>query len=331
MRKIVRRVVVVIAASAVGAIAPVAGAAPLPGAALGALLGLLAVGLEARAASARAAALLCSAAGGGLGLLVGLAVGVIVATLLPGAGRGTLALPAILGVYVGAVTALARIPDLEGASTLAAAAPRRGARDKILDTSVIIDGRIADLCASGLLEGTLVVPRFVLGELQRIADSPDAPRRNRGRRGFEILDRLQRAAKPAIEIDAREFAHAGEVDQKLVELARARGGKLVTNDANLGRLAGLCGVEVLNINELANAVRPVLLPGEGLTVQVQREGRELGQGVAYLDDGTMVVVEQGKRHIGQRLDVIVTSVLQTPAGRMIFARMREEATAGRDA
>ncbi len=327
MSRIVIRTLVVVAASAVGAVAPVAGSAPVVGLVSGALLGLLAVGLEARAVTARVDALVWGAMGGGLGFLGGLAAGVVAAALLPGAGAAALALPALLGAYVGAAAALSRLPDLAGVSLRPSLPRRRGRLDKILDTSVIIDGRIADICDTGLLDGTLVVPRFVLGELQRLADSPDGLRRNRGRRGFEVLERLQRIAKTAIEIDGLDFAHIQEVDQKLIEFARARGAKIVTNDGNLNRLAGLSGVEALNINELANALKPVVLPGESLTVQVLREGKESGQGVAYLDDGTMVVIEQGKRHIGQALDVVVTSVLQTPAGRLIFTRSRDDAPA----
>src|SRR3989475_2212691 len=197
--------------------------------------------------------------------------------------------------------------------------------DKLLDASAIIDGRIAAVCGTGFLDGPLVVPGFVLRELQRIADSSDALKRSRGRRGFEVLGRLQRIPGLTVEIAEVDIAGVEDVDLKLLELARRRGGRIVTNDYNLNKLAELAGVAVLNVNELANAVKPVMLPGEAMTVQVLREGKESGQGVGYLDDGTMVVIEQGRRYIGHALDVVVTSVLQTPAGRMIFTRPRDDA------
>ena len=200
---------------------------------------------------------------------------------------------------------------------------------KVLDTSVIIDGRIADICETGFLEGTLVAPQFVLRELQQIADSADALKRNRGKRGFDVLQRLQRVPRVTIRIDEVDFPHAREVDRKLIELARATGGKIVTNDYNLNRVAELSGVAVLNINELANALKPVVLPGEPLHVHIVKEGKEANQGVAYLDDGTMVVVEHGKRLIGQTIDVTVTTIYQTAAGRMIFVRQRDEESAPR--
>ncbi|MGH2406198.1 MAG: PIN/TRAM domain-containing protein [bacterium] len=197
---------------------------------------------------------------------------------------------------------------------------------KLLDTSVIIDGRIADICLTGFLEGPLVVPRSVLAELQRIADSSDALKRNRGRRGLDILNRLQRELEIVEIVD--DGAASGDVDARLVALARARGSWVVTNDFNLSKVAELQGVRVLNVNELAQAVRTTVLPGEELSVHVIRDGKEAGQGVAYLDDGTMIVVEGGKRFIGETPDVIVTSVLQTAAGRMVFARPKSSEPAG---
>ena len=199
----------------------------------------------------------------------------------------------------------------------------------LLDTSVIIDGRIVEVCQTGFLAGPLLVPQFVLRELQQIADSADALKRNRGKRGFDVLQRLQRVPRVTIRIDEVDFPHAREVDRKLIELARATGGKIVTNDYNLNRVAELSGVAVLNINELANALKPVVLPGEPLHVHIVKEGKEANQGVAYLDDGTMVVVEHGKRLIGQTIDVTVTTIYQTAAGRMIFARQRDEESAPR--
>ncbi|GAE26006.1 pili retraction protein pilT [Halalkalibacter wakoensis JCM 9140] len=191
---------------------------------------------------------------------------------------------------------------------------------KILDTSVIIDGRIADICKTGFLEGTLVIPGFVLEELQHIADSSDVLKRNRGRRGLDILNKIQKELPIGVEIYEGDFEDIAEVDSKLVKLAKVTSGMVVTNDFNLNKVCELQGVSVLNINDLANAVKPVVLPGEELKVQVIKDGKEQHQGVAYLDDGTMIVVEGGRDYIGKHIDVVVTSVLQTSAGRMIFAK-----------
>lgn len=191
---------------------------------------------------------------------------------------------------------------------------------KILDTSVIIDGRIADICQTGFLEGTIVIPQFVLEELQHIADSSDVLKRNRGRRGLDILNRIQKELSMNVEIYEGDFEEIQEVDSKLVKLAKLTNGMVVTNDFNLNKVCELQKVGVLNINDLANAVKPVVLPGEEMSIQVIKDGKEHNQGVAYLDDGTMIVVEDGRDYIGKHIDVIVTSVLQTSAGRMIFAK-----------
>ena len=191
---------------------------------------------------------------------------------------------------------------------------------KILDTSVIIDGRIADICQTGFLEGTIVIPQFVLAELQHIADSSDVLKRNRGRRGLDILNRIQKELKMKVEIYEGDFEEIHEVDSKLVKLAKITNGIVVTNDFNLNKVCELQKVSVLNINDLANAVKPVVLPGEEMRVQVIKDGKEHNQGIAYLDDGTMIVVEEGRNYIGKHIDVLVTSVLQTSAGRMIFAK-----------
>ncbi len=191
---------------------------------------------------------------------------------------------------------------------------------KILDTSVIIDGRISDITKTGFIEGTLIVPSFVLDELQHIADSSDVLKRNRGRRGLDILNKIQKEPYVQVQIMDRDFEDIAEVDSKLVKLAKELGAKVITNDFNLNKVCELHGVPVLNINELANAVKPVVLPGEELRVHVIKDGKEQGQGVAYLDDGTMIVVDGGRRYIGETIGVMVTSVLQTAAGRMIFAK-----------
>ena len=200
--------------------------------------------------------------------------------------------------------------------------------DKILvDTSAIIDGRIADISQTGFITSTLVVPRFVLEELQHIADSADGLKRNRGRRGLEILQRLKDSHVP-IEISDADAENTPEVDAKLVKLARQWHCSIITNDFNLNRVAELQGVKVLNINELAHAVKPILLPGEEMTIKIMQDGKELGQGVGYLDDGTMIVVEGGKAYMNTTIDVIVTRVLQTVAGRMFFAHPKQQQSAG---
>lgn len=191
---------------------------------------------------------------------------------------------------------------------------------KILDTSVIIDGRIADICKTDFIEGPLIIPEFVLEELQHIADSSDSLKRNRGRRGLDILNKIQKELDIEVIIHDGKFDDVKEVDSKLLKLTQSLNGKIITNDYNLNKVAEVQNIQVLNINELANAVKPVVLPGEEMIVQVIKDGKESGQGLAYLDDGTMIVVESGKKHIGKTIDVLVTSVLQTSAGRMIFAK-----------
>jgi len=191
---------------------------------------------------------------------------------------------------------------------------------KILDTSVIIDGRIFDICKTGIIEGVIVIPEFVLGELRHIADSADSLKRGKGRRGLDILSKIQKELKLPVEITNVDYDDVAEVDAKLLRLAKDMGGKVITNDFNLNKVAAVQGVAVLNINDIANAVKPVLLPGEELFVTIIKEGKESGQGVAYLEDGTMIVVENARARVGESFEVVVTSVLQTSAGRMIFAK-----------
>jgi uncharacterized protein YacL len=190
----------------------------------------------------------------------------------------------------------------------------------VLDTSVIIDGRIIDVLRSGFLEGELVVPGFVLEELRHIADSADLLKRNRGRRGLDVLNMIQKDLGCPVRIENIEIASDSEVDSELLKLAKKLGGKVMTTDFNLGKVANFQGVPVLNMNELANAVKPIALPGEEMVVQVVKDGKENGQGIGYLEDGTMIVIDGGRRHIGESLNVTVTSILQTAAGRMIFAK-----------
>ena len=206
---------------------------------------------------------------------------------------------------------------------------RSGGREnevfKILDTSAIIDGRIVDICKTGFMEGVIVVAGFVLEELRHIADSPDLLKRNRGRRGLDVLNKIQKEMDIPVQIYEGDFEEIAEVDSKLVKLAKTINGKIITNDFNLNKVCELQGISVLNINELANAVKPVVLPGEEMVAQIIKDGKETGQGIAYLDDGTMIVVEGGRRFIGETVDVLVTSVLQTAAGRMIFAKPKQDA------
>jgi uncharacterized protein YacL len=198
-------------------------------------------------------------------------------------------------------------------------------RPKILDTNVIIDGRIADVCKAGFIEGPILITRFVLEELQQIADSSDPLKRARGRRGLDILNAMQKELHMRVKtIDTSDAHESEDVDSKLVRLAQEIDGSVVTNDFNLNKVAALQGVQVLNVNELANALKPVVLPGEEMTVTIIKEGKEANQGIGYMDDGTMIVVEGGRRFIGDTLDVIVTSVLQTVAGKMIFANIKTE-------
>ena len=208
----------------------------------------------------------------------------------------------------------------EGAAPAEEEGETLSAAPKVLDTSVIIDGRIADIYRTGFLEGDLIVPNFVLEELRHIADSSDNLKRNRGRGGLDTLNRMREQFDPHIVITEQDYPRIAEVDSKLVRLAQDLGGLVVTNDFNLNKVARLQGVRVLNINELANAVKPIVLPGEEMSAQVIKEGKEAGQGIAYLDDGTMIVVENGVKYVGLTIFVVVTSILQTAAGRMVFAR-----------
>ncbi|MFQ6067198.1 MAG: PIN/TRAM domain-containing protein, partial [bacterium] len=195
---------------------------------------------------------------------------------------------------------------------------------KILDTSVIIDGRIADLCETGFIEGALVIPNFILGELQQIADSSTSTKRTRGRRGLDMVNRLQNQENIPVQIMDRDFPHIPEVDGKLLQLAKIMGAEIVTNDHNLKKIAKIQNVKVLNINEVATALKPVVLPGESLKISILKEGENPNQGVAYLEDGTMVVIEGGKKFIGKEMQVLVTSVLQTTTGKMIFTEVKDE-------
>ena len=264
--------------------------------------------------------------------LVGLTFGLLAASLviyvvyrtsgvIKPAAAAAIALP--FG-YVGMMIFYRRRDDFSLFSLTTPGVQSKSPGFKILDTSVIIDGRIRDICQTGFIDGIVVIPRFVLNELQHIADSSDPLRRNKGRRGFEILRSLQSNPEIEIEITEEDFPDVQEVDAKLVHLSQKIGAKIITNDFNLNKVAELQGVTVLNINDLANAVRPVVVAGEVIQVRVMREGKEPNQGVGYLDDGTMVIVEHGKQYVSQTIDVVVTQTLQTTAGRMIFTRSKSD-------
>jgi uncharacterized protein YacL len=304
----------------------------LAGAAVVVLLGLLVLAVEGRLRRVPGKVLLQGLLGAIVGLLAGRLVAAAVAALLGAALAG--AAPIVFGLcvlgggYLGALLAIEKGREFSLAATVRLLKQQPRAESyKLLDTSVIIDGRIADITETGFLEGTLVIPQFILRELQHIADSSDPLKRNRGRRGLDILQKIQKKVDIRVEISDMDFPEIREVDNKLVAMAKSLSAKIVTNDFNLNKVAELHGVGVLNINELTNALRPVVLPGEDMRVYVLKEGKEYNQGIAYLDDGTMVVVDSGRRHIGQTIEVCVTSVLQTTAGRMIFSRLKEEAEA----
>jgi uncharacterized protein YacL len=269
-----------------------------------------------------------------LGALIGFLVGIGIARTIEAglfwldpANRGVEFFNSFLLIvfpYLGVVLGVNNAEWLEPlrlVSLFRAAGPER--RYKLLDTSVIIDGRIADVCETGFIDGTLVIPQFVLKELQLVADSSDSLKRNRGRRGLDILQKIQKMSGVEVMISDLDYPEVREVDLKLIELARSLQGKIVTNDFNLNKVAQLRGVEVLNVNELANSLKPVVLPGELMKVFILKEGKEYNQGVAYLDDGTMVVVDNARKMISKTIDIVVTSVLQTTAGKMIFGRYIE--------
>jgi uncharacterized protein YacL len=263
-----------------------------------------------------------------VGLLMGVLIGIPLAQLGGAAGQ---LLPPVAALFLAfmmlAITMYKRDVLLAAAGGIIPGGRRGGATGRVvIDTSAVIDGRIVDIAKTGFILGHLVVPRFVLDELQRIADSPDAMRRNRGRRGLEMLSALQKDSLVPVEISEATYPEVAEVDAKLMAYARDHDAAILTNDYNLNRVADLQGIRVLNINELANAVKAVVHPGEEMSVRIIQEGKEAGQGVGYLDDGTMIVVEGGIRFLNQELPITVTRVLQTVAGRMIFAQPRGDAS-----
>jgi len=294
---------------------------------LGLALGIFFILFEVRLEKASLKRLMGAAFGSILGILGALMISHMIglAAIDPQAKSFFQVTLLLLMAYVGLVLG-ANKGDLLNLAALGGVfatekAPRKNY--KVLDTSVIIDGRIADVCETSFIDGTLIVPQFVLRELQLVADSSDPMRRNRGRRGLDILQRMQKMTNLTVQVVDEDFPQVREVDLKLIELARSYEGKIVTNDFNLNKVAQLQGVPVLNINELANALKPVVLPGEIMRVFILKEGKEYNQGVAYLDDGTMVVVDNAKKMISKTIDISVTSVLQTTAGKMIFGKYDE--------
>ncbi|HPI94459.1 MAG TPA: hypothetical protein PLT09_14720 [Deltaproteobacteria bacterium] len=261
-------------------------------------------------------------AGGLIGTILGLIIGSLFGYVLIGINESGIYLFILLNstfAYLGYTVGISWGKEIASLPVFHQKTKGEGARLKVLDTSVIIDGRIADICEAGFIDGTLIAPQFILNELQHIADSSDPLKRARGRRGLDILNKLQKSPQVKIDVMEIDFPKIKEVDSKLIAMAKEIGADILTNDFNLNKIAQIQGVNVLNINQLANAVKPIVLPGEGMNVTITRQGKERGQGVAYLDDGTMVVVEQGESLLNQSIDVVVTSILQTPAGRMIFA------------
>jgi uncharacterized protein YacL len=297
---------------------------------VGAVIALLIIGFEMRARQASLKTLIGAALGSILGIIGAYLIGMLISTQDINTVSGemkvflTIALAFFMG-YIGLMVGAAK-GDYLDLSALGGIFSDKTVKQeyKVLDTSVIIDGRIADVAETGFLSGSLIIPNFILAELQQVADSADSSKRQRGRRGLDMLQRLRNNSKLDVQIVETDFPSVREVDLKLIELGKQLDAVIVTNDFNLNKVAQLRGVQVLNINELANAVKPVVLPGEAMRVFVLKEGKEYNQGVAYLDDGTMVVIDNARRLIGKTADIAVTSVLQTTAGKMIFGKLWEE-------
>ena len=303
---------------------------------LGIIVGLFIIAFEMRVRRASLKTLIGAAIGSILGIIGAFLIGVLISIQKESAVSAemqtflTISLAFFMG-YVGLMVGAAKGDYLDLSALGGIFSDKSVKRDyKILDTSVIIDGRIADVSETGFLGGTLIIPNFILAELQQVADSADSSKRQRGRRGLDMLQRLRNNSKLDVQILETDFPSIKEVDLKLIELGKQMDAVIVTNDFNLNKVSQLRGVSVLNINELANALKPVVLPGEAMRVFVLKEGKEYNQGVAYLDDGTMVVVDNARRLIGKTADISVTSVLQTTAGKMIFGRLWEEKSGGDD-
>ena len=294
------------------------------------VIALIVIGFEMRVRRASLKTLIGAAIGSILGITGAFLIGVLISIQKEAAVSAemqtflTISLAFFMG-YIGLMVGAAKGDYLDLSALGGIFSDKSVKLDyKVLDTSVIIDGRIADVAETGFLGGTLIIPQFILTELQQVADSPDSSKRQRGRRGLDMLQRLRNSSKLDVQILETDFPQVREVDLKLIELGKQLDAMIITNDFNLNKVAQLRGVEVLNINELANAVKPVVLPGEAMRVFILKEGKEYNQGVAYLDDGTMVVVDHARKLIGKTADISVTSVLQTTAGKMIFGKLCEE-------
>jgi uncharacterized protein YacL len=298
---------------------------------LGGIIAIFVIGFEMRARQATIKTLIGAAIGSILGIIGAYLIGMLISSqetkAVPAEMKTflTVALAFFMG-YIGLMVGAAKGEYIDLSVLGGIFSDKNVQQDfRILDTSVIIDGRIADVAETGFLGGTLIIPQFILTELQQVADSPDSSKRQRGRRGLDMLQRLRNNSKLDVQIVETDFPAVKEVDLKLIELGKQLDAVIVTNDFNLNKVSQLRGVMVLNINELANALKPVVLPGEAMRVFILKEGKEYNQGVAYLDDGTMVVVDNARKLIGKTADIAVTSVLQTTAGKMIFGRLWEEA------
>ena len=327
---VIRGLFVLLATCAAFALRPFQLAAPVA-AALGALIGISVILFEMRLRQISLKRLIGGAFGSVLGIVGAFLMSMVIGRAFPentSTGPFLQLMLMLLMTYVGLVIGANKgdLLNLSALGGLFGGESAAGSRQpfKVLDTSVIIDGRLADIAETGFLDGIIVIPQFVLRELQLVADSPDSLRRNRGRRGLDVLQRIQKMTTLEVKILEDDFPNVREVDLKLIELAKLYSCKIVTNDFNLNKVAQLHGVQVLNINELANAMKAVVLPGEFMRVFVLKEGKEYNQGVAYLDDGTMVVVDNARRMISKTIDITVTSMLQTTAGKMIFGRYDEK-------
>jgi uncharacterized protein YacL len=326
------RVFLIVLVASSGYILRPFGLSSITAAAFGAAIGGVIVLAESRLRQVSLKRLIGAAIGSILGILGAFLFSLVIRASIPEVQTGkflallVMLIMAYVGVTVGAskgdLLDLTAMGGLFGAEKLS----KRAA--KILDTSVIIDGRIADIAETGFLDGNIVIPNFVLRELQLVADSADSLKRNRGRRGLDILQRIQKIVNIQVMIVDDDYPNVREVDLKLIELAKQFEAKIITNDFNLNKVAQLQGVDVLNINELANALKPIVLPGELMRVFILKEGKEYNQGVAYLDDGTMVVIDNARKMIGKTIDIAVTSVLQTTAGKMIFGKFDERGNTG---
>jgi uncharacterized protein YacL len=321
------RVFIIALAATAGYFLPVFGLARPVSAAVGFVLAGIIMYLETRIRKTQFKVIWSSTVGTFAGVLLGWALGAVYSTITDDRTTEQFVRVFFLIImpYIGFLVGTRKSEWLDPAYLLRFLMEKSAGRSyKLLDTSVIIDGRISDLCDTAFIEGTLVVPQFVLKELQFIGDSADGLKRQRGRRGLDVLDRLQKSSQVSVMITEMDFPDIRDVDSKLIEMAKRMDAKIVTNDLNLNKIARLQGISVMNINELANALKPVVLPGEQMRVFIIKEGKEKDQGVAYLDDGTMVVVDNSRRMIGQNIDITVTSVLQTTVGKMIFGRFNED-------